>query len=308
MKHCNFTCRRVAATNRLRSSCLRLGSNRFELIREMRRLAPLLLVVFFLGAAPQVSRAQEAVSSTGTSGASASTSAASSTSTTTGELSTGTATTTPGAVTNSSLSGTALEGGPSGVGVFSPTPVKIYATISGGYDDNVNTLQNNKQGSAFTSGNVILDYTFGDPRLQIILNGGAGGTYYYEQVSGQNYDIDLKGALAITYKSSPRLTLGSTLLVEYLTEPSFDAPGGLNSRNGNYLYTTDKLFVSYAWSQRFSTKTSYTFEAYNYDNNAVAIFSNRISNTFANEFHFQLVPTTSLVAEYRYGLVTYEDA
>src|SRR2546421_3115711 len=308
MKHCNFTCRRVAATNGLRSSCLRLGSIRCELIREMRRLAPLLLVVFFLGAAPQISRAQEAVSSTGTSGASASTSAAASTSTTTGELSTGTATTTPGAVTNSSLSGTALEGGPSGVGVFSPTPVKIYATISGGYDDNVNTLQNNKQGSAFTSGNMILDYTFGDPRLQIILNGGAGGTYYYEQVSGQNYDIDLKGALAITYKSSPRLTLGSTLLAEYLTEPSFDAPGGLNSRNGNYLYTTDKLFVGYDWSRRFSTKTSYTFEAYNYDNSTVAVLSNRVSNTFGNEFHFQLVPTTSLVAEYRYDIVSYEDA
>ena len=205
------------------------------------------------------------------------------------------------------------------MGVFSPTPVKIYATVSEGYDDNVNTLQNNKQGSAFTSGNVILDYTFGDPRLQIILNAGAGGTYYYESLTTatpsptlkpttQNYDIDLKGALGVTYKSSPRLTLGSTILIEYLTEPSFDAPGGLNSRNGNYLYTTDKVFVDYVWSGRFSTKTSYTFEAYNYDSSSVGAVSNRVSNTFGNEFHFQLVPTTTLVAEYRYGIVSYENA
>jgi hypothetical protein len=200
-----------------------------------------------------------------------------------------------------------VQTGSAGTGVFSPTPVKIYATISSGYDDNVNT-QNNKQGSAFTSGNVILDYTFGDPRLQLILNGGAGGTYYYEHISGQSYDIDLKGSLGITYKSSPRLTLGSTLLVEYLTEPSFDAPGGLNSRNGNYLYTTDKIFVNYAWSQRFATKTSYTFEAYNYDNSSIGTFSNRVSNTFGNEFDFKLVPTTSLVAEYRYAIVSYENA
>ncbi len=200
-----------------------------------------------------------------------------------------------------------MTGGPSGVGVFSPTPVQILAVISGGYDDNVNTQQGSKQGSAFTSGNIILDYAFGDPRLQLVLNGGAGGSYYYEHVSGQQYDIDLKGALGITYKSSPRLTLGSTLLVEYLTEPNFTAPGGLNSRNGNYLYTTDKIFVTYNWSQRFSTNTSYTFEAFNYDSSAVAIFSNRLSNTFANEFHFQLVPTTSLVAEYRYGIVSYEN-
>ena len=274
-------------------------------VRQMRRLATLLPLLFFLGAAPQMSRAQEAVSTTSTSGTTSS-STAPSTSTTTSELSTGT-TAPPAAVTNSSTATTGLEGGPSGVGVFSPTPVKIYLAISGGYDDNVSTLQNNKQGSAFTSGNVILDYTFGDPRLQVILNGGAGGTYYYEHVSGQNYDIDLKGALGINYKSSPRLTLGSTILVEYLTEPS-DAPGGLNSRSCNYFYTTDKFLVDYAWSRRFSTRTSYTVDAYNYDNSSIAVVSNRVSNTFGNEFHFQLVPTTSLVAEYRYGIVSYENA
>ena len=201
-----------------------------------------------------------------------------------------------------------MTGGPSGVGVFSRTPIQIYASISGGYDDNVNTLRSSKQGSAFTNGNIILDYTFGDPRLQLILNAGAGGSYYYEHVSGQNYDIDLKGAVGITYKSSPRLTLGSTLLVDYLTEPNFNTPGGLSSRNGNYLYTTDKAFGAYNWSQRFSTKTSYTFEAFNYENKAVGAFSNRVSNTFGNEFQLQLVPTTSLVAEYRYDIITYENA
>ena len=290
-------------TNGLRVLCFGLGSN--GATREMRRLSVALLALIFAAASPHLLRAQEAVSSTGTSGTTSSASAPSS-STTTTELSTGT-TTSPTAVTSSS--GTSpVTGGPSGVGVFSRTPVQIYASISGGYDDNVNTLQSSKQGSAFSSGNVILDYTFGDPRLQLQLNGGAGGSYYYEHVSGQNYDIDLKAAVGITYKSSPRLTLGSTLLIDYLTEPNFNTPGGLNSRNGNYLYTTDKAFVAYIWSQRFSTKTSYTFEAFNYENNTVGAFSNRVSNTFGNEFHFQLVPTSSLVAEYRYDIITYEDA
>ena len=201
-----------------------------------------------------------------------------------------------------------IEGGPSGVGVFSRTPIKIYAGVYGGYDDNVNTFLGNKQGSAFTGGNIILDYTFGDPRLQVILNGGAGGTYYLEKVSTQNYDVDLKGALGINYKSSPRLTLGTTIRVDYLTEPNFDNPGGLNSRNGNYLYTTDNFFATYAWTRRFATKTEYTFEAYNYDESSVGGFSNRVSNTFGNEFRFQLVPTTLLVAEYRYGIVSYQDS
>src|SRR5438128_199851 len=268
----------------------------------MRRLSALLSATLLLSAWSSTLRAQEAVSNTSTSGPS--TNAASS-STTTTDLSTGT-TAPSAAVTNSS--GAASAAGPSGAGIFSPTPVKIYATISGGYDDNVNTLHNNKQGSGFTNGNILLDYTFGDPRLQMILNGGAGATYYYEHLSGQSYDIDLRGSLGITYKSSPRLTLGATLLVEYLTEPSFGTPGGLNSRNGNYLYTADNVFVGYTWWQRFATKTSYAFEAYNYDNSAVAVFSNRVSNTFGNEFRFQLVPTTLLVAEYRYDIVSYEDS
>ena len=302
MRPARFPIDAAIATNRLRVSCSSLGSNRAA--REMTRLSVVLLALIFVAGNPHMVRAQEAVSSTGTSGTTSSTSAASS-STTTGELSTGTTATTT-AVTSSS-GGITPTGGPSGVGVFSQTPVKISAFISGGYDDNVNTLHTGNQGSAFTSGNVILDYTFGDPRLQLKLNAGGGGSYYYEHVSSQSYDIDLNGALGITYKALPRLTLGSTLLGEYLTEPDFSAPGGLNSRNGNYLYTTDKIFAAYNWSQRFSTKTSYTFEAYNYDNNTLGAFSNRISNTFGNEFRFQLVPTTSLDAEYRYEIVTYDD-
>ena len=198
-----------------------------------------------------------------------------------------------------------MERNPSGVGVFSPTPLQIYATVSGGYDDNV-TTSSNKESSEFAGGNVILDYTFGDPRLQLTLNAGAGGTYYFSHISTQDYDIDLKGALGITYKASPRFTLGGTVLVNYLTEPSFQYTGGLNSRTGNYLYTTDKIFLQYLWSRRFSTRTSYTFEAYNYDNDSVGVFSNRVTNLFGNEFRLQLVPTTNLIAEYRYEIVSYE--
>lgn len=257
--------------------------------------------------------AQEAVSTTSSS---ASTSATSATSSTTG---TGSAdassnfSTTPNAsapesVTSSGTATPSVEREPSGTGVFSPTPVKIYATVSGGYDDNVSTAPTNAESSSFTNANLILDYTFGDPRLQMILNLGGGFTYYFSHISNQDYDIDLKGAFAVTYKASPRLTLGGSVLVSYLTEPSFQYAGGLNTRNGNYLYTTDRAFIDYVWSRRFSTRTSYNFEAFNYDRSTVGAFSNRVSNVFGNEFRLQMVPTTSLIVEYRYGIVSYENS
>jgi hypothetical protein len=256
--------------------------------------------------------AQEAVSTTSSSSSSSQGTATSSTSAPgsfgpAADFSTSTTAAPSAAVTSSTANTPTAQQNATGTGVFSPTPLKFYATLSGGYDDNVNT-SSNKQSSAFTSGNLILDYTFGDPRLQMVLNAGAGGTYYFSDLSNQNYDIDLKGALGVTYKASPRLTLGGNVLLDYLTEPTFQYAGGLNSRNGNYLYSSDKIFLQYQWSRRFATKTSYTFEAYNYDKDSVGSFSNRVANTFGTEFRLQMVPTTTLIAEYRYGIVTYEDS
>jgi Putative beta-barrel porin 2 len=213
-----------------------------------------------------------------------------------------------GAVTGSASGAPPLQQSPGGVGVFSPTPVKISASVLAGYDDNVTAGSGGKEASEFASGNLALEYAFGEPRLQLALTLGAGATYYFSHISTQNYDLNIKGALGITYKASPRLTLGGSILVAYLTEPSFQFAGGLSSRNGNYLYTSDSAFLEYAWSNRFSTKTSYGFEAFNYDNNAIGMFSNRVSNTFGNEFRFHLVPTTTLVAEYRYGIVSYDSS
>src|SRR5262249_13889279 len=56
---------------------------------------------------------------------------------------------------------------------------------------------------------------------------------------------------------------------------------------------------------RFSTATNYTIDALNYDNDTRGHAEDRVENTFGNEFRFLLVPTTTLVAEYRFELVSY---
>ncbi len=298
----------LVLTKRLRVSCSSLGSDRVP--RTMRRISITAATLLSIAAWPQVIHAQEAATSTSAGSSSESTSSSNGPSgigTTTDLSATSSSTTAaPEAVSSAPTAATTGQA-TSGPGVFSPTPIKLSLNILGGYDDNVNTTFGTKQGSSYTGGNLVLDYTFGDPRLQVVLNAGAGAVYYIEDVSGQNYDIDLKVALGLNYKASPRLLLGGTLLLEYLTEPNFDNPGGLNSRNGNYFYSTDTAFVTYAWSRRFSTKTSYTLEAYKYENQPVALFSDRFSHTFGNAFQFQMVPTTALVAEYRYQIINYTD-
>jgi len=94
--------------------------------------------------------------------------------------------------------------------------------------------------------------------------------------------------------------------ISYQTEPDFSIAAGLNQRAGNYFYTSDKGTVTYLWTPRFSTATSYTFGALQYDDKAAGFFQDRIENTVGNEFRFLVWPTTTLVAEYRFQAVNYQ--
>jgi len=192
-----------------------------------------------------------------------------------------------------------------GTGLFSKLPFELTITLREGYDDNPDDLSSHERGSAFTSGGIDVAYDFGDPRTRLSLSAGAGGTYYYEKIRVQDYDIDLHGGLDITHEATPRLTLRAKLYLAYLTEPNFTYAAGINQRVGNYFFTTDQFTANYEWLPRFSTATSYTINGLNYDNSTFGHDEDRVENTFGNEFRFLLVPTTTLVAEYRYQVITY---
>jgi hypothetical protein len=192
--------------------------------------------------------------------------------------------------------------------MFAPSPLTIDLSLNGGYDDNVDNASNHGQGSGYVNGNIGLAYAFGDPRLQMTLNAAAGGTYYTSTVSTQNYDINLTASWIVHYKVNPRLTLSSNALLAYLTEPSFNYGIGLTTRNGNYFYTSDQFSASYAWTQRFSTETQYTVSAVKYEDSLIGAFQDRVENTFGNQLRFLVAPTTSLVGEYRFEVITYDRA
>ena len=144
--------------------------------------------------------------------------------------------------------------------------------------------------------------------MRLSLDTSAGVTYYWQHISNQDYDINLQGHFVLQYKATPRLTLGSDVLIAYLTEPSFNYGVGLNTRAGNYLYTLDTFSARYLWAPRFSTVTHYTLTVINYDDNSVGILQDRVENNFGNEFRFLLTPVTALLGEYRLELVHYTQA
>ena len=77
-----------------------------------------------------------------------------------------------------------------GTGNFTRSPFHISVSVREGYDDNVYTTSQDKVGSFFTNGNVVIDYKFGDARTRLDLQGWGGATYYYHRPFGQEYDIN----------------------------------------------------------------------------------------------------------------------
>jgi hypothetical protein len=198
-----------------------------------------------------------------------------------------------------------------GTGNFSRLPFHVSVSVRGGYDDNVNTSNTNRQESWFTNSGVALTYDFGSPRTQLSLQVGGGATYYWEHtravgINNQDYDVNAYLSLSLLHKASPRLSFQASVYVTYQTEPDFTLALGLNRRSGNFFYTQDKFTVTYLWTPRFSTASSYTFGTIRYDDSGIGFFEDRFENTFGNEFKFLLWPTTSLVAEYRFQLVNYD--
>lgn len=208
------------------------------------------------------------------------------------------------APTESSRGGVTAEG----IGNYSRSPFHVSVSVREGYDDNVYTTKLNPIGSWFTNASALFDYHFGSPRTRLDLQAVAGATYYYYRPFGQEYDVNTGLTLALEHHATPRLTLSAAAYVTYQTEPDLNSNLSINRRAGNYFYTVDKFTLAYQWTPRFATATSYTFGAINYDNSEIGAFEDRFEHTFGNEFRFLVLPTTTLVGEYRYQIVDYDTA
>ncbi|MGI8890638.1 MAG: outer membrane beta-barrel protein [Chthoniobacterales bacterium] len=195
-----------------------------------------------------------------------------------------------------------------GTGNFAPSPFRVSVSVREGYDDNVYTTSRDKVDSFYSSGNVVFDYKFGNARTEISLQAFGGLTYYYNQPFGRGYDINSGLSITLSHKATPRLGLAANVYLAYQSEPNFETAFGINRRNGNYFYTSDRFSLSYQFTPRFSTTTSYTLGVLNYEDSSVGIFEDRFEHTFGNEFRYLVVPTTSLVGEYRFQITDYVSA
>ena len=201
-----------------------------------------------------------------------------------------------------------------GLGWLPAVPIQITAGVDTGYNDNV-TLQPSGEGSIFTRENVVLTYNRPGERTQFFVMGVGRFSQYFD-VSGQNETAG-NVTLSLTHNFSSRLSFYASVYGTYQNQPNFQSNVGPQNVVSPFFDTVDIFALTYHWSSRLSSVTSYTFERVQYisssngnSQNGVqnTLAQNRTQNTFSEAFRFSLTSRTVLVSEYRFETINYDTA
>ncbi len=191
-------------------------------------------------------------------------------------------------------------------------PLVFTAGVSGGYD-NLNYKADNLNAedidSFFIQSGVGLLYGDADQTTPWSVGSDFGVIRYLDDApDGEDTYYSARVSFDIMHNASRRLKFVNNFYLTYEVEPNYSIGASTALRNGQYLYGYNNFAVSYAWSERFTTTTSYTVDGIRYDDSDVSGFEDRLSHVIAQQFAYSLNKRTQLVAEYRYRMTNYDSA
>ncbi len=189
-----------------------------------------------------------------------------------------------------------------------PQPMQYSAGLGMGYDS-LNYKQHNSSdfSSAFIQGSLGASFVEKDQVTPMDL-GLDFGTIYYLDGTNRNSDVNYsaRATFNVSHSFSERLKVVDNFFLTYEVEPNFGLGASTALRNGQYFYGFNNFAVSYAWSERFSTTTSYTVDGIRYDDSAIGKMEDRLSHTLAQQFSWASSKTMKLVGEYRFRTQQYK--
>jgi hypothetical protein len=189
-------------------------------------------------------------------------------------------------------------------------PLRWSVTTRGGYDllDYTATTPGfDSFESAYVQGGIGATYTEADQTTPWSTAIDLGTIHYFDDI--ERYDntfYNARIAFNIAHQMSQRLKFSNNFYLTYEAQPNIALGGSTTLFNGQYLYGFNNFNMSYAWSQRFSTTTSYTVDGIRYEDEMVSDAEDRLSHLVAQQFSYALTKRTSLTAEYRYRTTKYQ--
>jgi len=186
-------------------------------------------------------------------------------------------------------------------------PFSVTVASSVGWDSNMNTSPYNEQESGYWQNGVSLAYATGNRRNHFLIGAHYSNIYYFDPAPGDE-DVYHNARLTIDYSRdlSPRMNLSDSFYIAYEAEPDYLIGASANRRVNQYLYAYNHLALSYAWTRRFQTTTSYTISGVAYEDSQ---FENEdhLSHIFGQQFRYSLTRTTALTFDYRFQFVHYDN-
>ena len=192
-------------------------------------------------------------------------------------------------------------------------PLAFNVGVSGGYDNlhyKSDALGLENIDSFFIQGGVGLVYADADKVTPWNVGLDFGTIHYLDDSTSRSDDTyyNARAAFNIVHAASQRLKFTNNFYLTYEVEPDYAVGASTALRNGQYLYGYNNFSVAYAWSERFSTTTSYTLDGIRYEDDAISSYEDRLSHIIAQQFSYALSKRTNLVAEYRYRVTNYDNA
>lgn len=163
--------------------------------------------------------------------------------------------------------------------------------------------------SYFIQGSVGALYSDADAQTPWSIGADFGVLNYLDDSSrAEDTYYNARIAANLVHQASKRLKLANNFYVTYEVEPDYAIGASTALRNGQYFYGYENFAVSYAWSERLSSTTSYTLDGIKYEDDVVGSSEDRLSHIIAQQFSYSLNRQTKLVGEYRYRITNYDTA
>ena len=171
-------------------------------------------------------------------------------------------------------------------------PLTFTLGASGGYDRlKYKSDDAGLQGidSFFIQGAVGALYGDADPQTPWSIGGDFGVLNYLDDTAGaKDTYYNARVVFNLVHEASKRLKLANNFYVTYEVEPDLATGASTALRNGQYFYGYENFAVSYAWSERLSSTTSYTLDGIRYEDGDVGRLEDRLSHVIAQQFSYSL--------------------
>ncbi len=204
-----------------------------------------------------------------------------------------------------------------GQGRFAQPRFRVTVSLSQGYNDNVYDTPSHpivpqkKIGSAVTNGRIAFQTQAITPRSVFTLDASGGVLYYWDR-PGRATDYEGDVGLSFAHRINPRMNVSAQGNAVFSSEPDFsriNTPSG-RSVTDEYFSANTKLDLTYGWTRRFSTDSSYFFNTtvpINQNNTGQVGINKYYENGLGTEFRYTVSPRSTAVLDFRETLDTHPD-